>query len=475
MTHNWARKRFHIAIAPVVIAGVLAAVHVLHAQMAPPAWKIHQRSFALAANQTAEETLKSELPAEVLNNHVSFAEKALLIRGTDVVDSTDFQSDPAYSNSGPWSFASVIDRAFRRSGTAPEAVQGKIQEWAATPSPELRLLVKFWKAVDPKLKSVNKIPLRLLAVVNRIDLATMSCGPGKIGGAEVRFVYAGIPQPPEKPFFTGIVEFVLPCMSKADFQTMGAEWISLASEPSSTYLQQLERILDRRTSQASSVRVRVNGKQEATWNLGQFGVNAQGIVRQGADRQPDQTKVLYNCADRNTDFNEFVKSSLNSILNSNYVFTGQTFGTNIGTIIGATPSVLTLANLIVNSVKTDEARFSLSLNSCTGCHGWETVRKADDNDVAPFDHVKYRPYRQQSLLSNFLTGTETGNPGVGLWTVQPPVLSQCNPPQASARHYNDLLRRHLYLYILGSLDPNAADQVWADALKPSELTTSEVD
>jgi hypothetical protein len=472
MTRDRAWKGFRIAISAAAITGALAGARILRAQTAPAAWKIHQRSFTLAANQTAEEWLENVIPAEVLKDHGSFAEKALLMRGTDVVDSADFQSDPAYPNSGSWSFTSVMDRAFRLSGASPAAVEGNIQKWGKNLDPDISPLTEVWKAAGKDLP-VPKIPLRLLAVVNRIDLATMNgCGPGRIGKAEVRFVYAGIPPPSSDPFFTGIVEFILPCMSKADFHTMGQEWISLASEPSATYLRRLECILDRRTAQAASVRVRVNGEAPGgPWYLGQFAVSAQGLVRQQPDRQANY--VLNDCVDRDPCFNHFVRSHAKNIRNSNYSFTGQSFATNFGMLYHTPPSVLTLANVIGNPVKTDGIRFSLSINSCTGCHGWETVRSGSDS-ATPFDHVKYRVQCRRSLLSNFLTGTETGNPGIGLWTVgQPPVLSECSPPKASARNYNDLLRRHLYLYILNSLSPNDSDRVWINALKRSELTAGE--
>src|ERR1039458_1071506 len=114
MTRDRAWMGFRIAISAAAITGALAGARILRAQTAPAAWKIHQRSFTLAANQTAEEWLENVIPAEVLKDHGSFAEKALLMRGTDVVDSADFQSDPAYPNSGSWSFTSGMDRAFRQ-------------------------------------------------------------------------------------------------------------------------------------------------------------------------------------------------------------------------------------------------------------------------------------------------------------------------------------------------------------------------
>src|ERR1035438_3417501 len=100
MTRDRAWMGFRIAISAAAITGSLAGAGILRAQTAPAAWKIHQRSFTLAANQTAEEWLENVIPAEVLKDHGAFAEKALLMRGTDVVDSADFQSDPAYPNSG---------------------------------------------------------------------------------------------------------------------------------------------------------------------------------------------------------------------------------------------------------------------------------------------------------------------------------------------------------------------------------------
>jgi hypothetical protein len=129
----------------------------------------------------------------------------------------------------------------------PSKVDAEVQSQVAWRANRLSTI---WKSYDPQQK-VDNIPLRLLAVANRLDLgrivsdknskapAPIICPKGLICGAELHFVYAGALRPGQQdsslgdgaPYLNLILEFQLPPLSKKDFQELAWLWIGLYELP----------------------------------------------------------------------------------------------------------------------------------------------------------------------------------------------------------------------------------------------------
>ncbi len=410
-------------------------------------------------------------PAE----HVKFADGVLIVRSKDVVNASDFANPP-----GAWSFQSLISAALTKGcgANCPETPQRWLVDWVnGSHTGAFGIFKGTWNPQEPTLAN---IPLRLLAVVNRMDLAKVSdtnCNPLPLGGnmgkdaqmcgAEVRFVYAGINHS-DAPYLTVILEFVLPAMTKGQFLALAPYWTHL--ENSTNRMGDLESALiaslgGPSLSAIASARIRVNGT-DGIWRFGQAALywtqsSQPPPIDQELDQQP--SPKMPQCV-RDKKLANFVKT--NDVLHANYSLDSIGYQSTIGTIQPAAAYVLTFATGLVP----DNYRLAFSVNSCTGCHGFETVNTNNTAAPSPFDQVKYRKQDECSKLSNFLAGKgDGGEPTLSPWKVTrtaiyPGCLDTTHPPPAPGQ-FNDLWRRHIFFTILATLDPNAPDQNWVDRLE----------
>lgn len=453
-----------------VISGVVAGV-VAGSSLLGPSQQARQPRFVNRAvvSGAAAKCPPEDLPPQLVTGHQIFSERCLLIRDTAVVDSADFDSAPACAGLAPacWSFGSVLQLAFNRAAKAEvpeERVRGFVTDWRAS----LKSMLAFsrfdeaWRAADPGL-SLRKAPVRLLAIVNRMDLARLE--PAGMCGAEVRFIFGAIP-PPAGDLLSMIVEFVIPCLTKTQFKLLAGEWASLetldwaGSAP--PYHAKLKNLLAATAGRAKAVRLRLTINNFGTWDVRQFAFGSMGLDSQALDREPNVK--LGECQGRKTALGQFAIEQRASILASTHTLTSDLIKFE-STVDTTAPNVLTLSP-DTPIPELDRVRFALSVNSCVGCHGRETNTN--------FHHVKNRRKRgDKSILSSFLTGSPTGEPSATLCFKFTPPLAACGTT-AEPREFNDLLRRHLFLHTVRSLDPNAPDQKWQEELEKLGLTALQV-
>jgi hypothetical protein len=435
----------------------------------------------------------TDFPPDETKNHALVVDRVLLIRDPAIVDHLDFQSDPsaqhADSQPGPWSFARLMARAFQlkvplaEEQSFDEKVRKWVKAWSLSGGPPALSDLgskNLWNAAsDPPL---SKMPVRLLAVVNRLDLARMGVdsnghdlSEGQICHPEVRFVFAAIPGVGNKPFLELILEFVLPCYSKENFLKYAAGWDLLRNNAPDTpaYLAALEGVLESSLSSATDVRLRLNVTTGRVWDFRQYSFSDQGLAEAVLDEQPSKLVNLLVCAAAYP-LGDYIRTNLKSIVDSrpNYVpsasFKCSATNTELATcqaqLTQASQVSLTLSpellspDVTKDPAELDAIRFSLSISSCVGCHGWETTKlpqgNTDDLPPSTFDHVKYREKDAASGLSRFLAGDggtfEVPTPVNAPWQVNAPQAScdsgQVNGSIAPLRKYNDLLRRHQYLW-----------------------------
>jgi hypothetical protein len=431
-----------------------------------------------------------ELPDEVEKEHQAVSDRVLLIRTPAIVDHADFSNQQGSVAHQPWNFADVIQRAFKIGGAPHPAAQSLADSLRAAlsnatyfPGAVNHNFARAWADADP-LFSLAKAPVRLLAIINRIDLARTqdiyaNCPADKpFGGAELRFIYSARTATDDEHYLSLIVEFVLPCKTAAELQSIGNEWWPLKDmDPSSPkYRATLEGILDRRTIESGQVRLRVNGKATNSWNTREFGFTASGISPQDLARQYSAEVQLGVCQDSSQLLGKYVHANLPGVNDSNYTYgSGDPLATKTATIADPDESfhaVLTLGeNLTDSSNQTlsgkaaDDARYSLSLNACNACHGPETG--------VIFHQVSQRQPTRPSDLSGFLTGATDGAPSgsTGLLTAKTPTnisqLSNCAAlAKPQSRQFNDLLRRHVFLYYLRNPPRRRRNDNLLDLLAP---------
>jgi hypothetical protein len=462
--------------------------------------------------------LSLRYPISLEQDYIRFVDRALVIRGTNVVEDPLFQYDPFHDDPsalrGRWTFPNLLRLAL--TGFDPDKIATEIDEKIVRgPSPQLG---STWKKVDPKQR-LNTIPLRLLAVTNRLDLArlvvtpggapgSINCPKGQLCGAEIHFVYSGIIDPDatgtedSKPYLNLILEFVLPPLSKSEIRKLAWRWVDPFSRPAEHSAKDLDGLLTdvmQRWSQGPRTsRIRINA-HEGNWTLLQFAVTKQGLIRTPLNQEPNINNVQNTCVAADSPVGKYVAKNTEAILRSDYDFYQPGAAPNAQDCKGGMDvpqrcaaildegikQVLTLpANLVKPVQKTDAVRFSLSLNSCTGCHSYETRRyqvgPKGGSPLEPFNQLLYREKGQLSPISAFLGGGGDGRPHLyTAWRVEPPVSPVCGGPAPDAKSYNDLIRRavfHLVILDLPDLDSpfelldDVLDRIWSTALNRHGLT-----
>ena len=421
-----------------------------------------------------------DLPPVVVQQHDAVTNQVLMIRDLKVVKHAYFASP----SSGPWSFAGVIRRAFQV-GQVPQgtAEAGLVKAMQATLSDEFSLAGDQFNSAWNST-ALEAAPVHLLAIVNRLDLAHID--QTGVYGAEVRFVYEALHKDVATDFLKLIVEFVLPAITQKDSQTIAQSWMALENlsmDPDGSgkypFQDALKTLVDQLTARAAKVRLRANGADSShTWEPREFLFQNTGLVPGRLEREPHI--AIGQCQGSKLDLGKFAAAMTQPILDSEYqydnwpspqsqplvCFPQNDDNTCLNTIAGVDKHVLVLGKDVLSDSQRDDVRFSLSVNSCTACHGSET-------STGVFQIGPRYEGKQASQLSGFLTGAAGCGPS------DAPILTYCTAPintysspkgcQGVAkkdRSFNDLLRRHLFVYTVQQLDPAASWQTWRAALLP---------
>jgi hypothetical protein len=316
---------------------------------------------------------------------------------------------------------------------------------------------------DATANCVDTVPLRLLAVVFRPDLAHFQCGGDSSEGsqacdAEIRFDYGLIDQSGKSQSLNAIFEFVLAPKSKSDFQKMAADWQSMKSISAADLPATLDQKLNTylfATGAISSARVRISAEEGSAkpWDIYEYHFQNRGIERTNLDGEIGSKWYGGHCA-LSQPASQFAAGF---DLNADRIAIPQALAVDASEFIA--PFRIELGQPTAGSTIDPQVRFRLALNTCSGCHSTESGM------AQPFSQIRNRDSGQVSTLSPFLTGSDTGgDPTMGYHTVSLTFngLHDCQSP-AETHSFNDLLRRELYLDKMLSLDPAANN--WADQLR----------
>lgn len=410
-----------------------------------------------------------------------FAERVLMIRDPGVVTDPGRTVDPCtgFGNpNGVWTFNHLITEMANQpaSGIDPSVfAESWLQNWTANqtintfpvPSrPQMQAIIKQWRTASGGGKlDLRKAPLRLLAIVSRVDLRRTTAGGGGYGGnvsgnfldaGEARFIF-GFVLPPgwtlqggysrnDAPIidsngcqalpFSVIFEYRVPKCHCEAVRDWARNWVDLVNWVPGTpdYNDRLHRLTEQ------FVRANANPTRPNGSAIGQIRSNEIALAAPWQLREFQLTQFPWSFANETTTADTAFDGFNNGPLFGNWVLTqivpalaGPNFDQPVpgvplffgGNFLGARPEVpgpgffwngagLNLANLPENW-----GRHRASLNACNGCHAGET------NTI--FVHVDPSSPVLPAGLSGFLTGITVNDPAFG----------------APARTFNDLARREI--------------------------------
>jgi hypothetical protein len=393
-------------------------------------------SFDIASN---EETEPGEYPIEFLvfqagsfanlsraaATHVVAAptgcfarsNRSLMIRDVIVVDDplrTTFDGPADDPRTGAWSFGGLMRRLAATPADAARITEGMFSTFLETQNvngfeiqPRSALapvVLDPWPRDGEGNLDLTRAPMRLLAIVNRLDLHHLPSG--KAG--EGRFVFGVLDQDGNPLEFTVILEYVLPGSSEADRLSWAQAFHALKALPfpSEAYNAALQAITDGFTArgalpgapnESALIDIRTNEFAfDFRWQLREFRLDDSGsLVPAPLFQTPDQS---FNFT---ASLASFINQNQASILAETHeaplFFGGQPFAT------GAVFNDIDVWD--APGILDNEARHKFSLNTCNGCHGGETN--------TGFLHVFPRFAGEESSLSGFLLGTTVSDPVTG--------------------------------------------------------------
>lgn len=351
--------------------------------------------------------------------------RELVIRATTIVDDpvrTQWDGNPTAADSGVWHFGRLMTHMAGDQDPS-DFVESWLELWVTNrvvngqtiPSRAAMqdLVLDEWPRLGNGKLDLTQAPMRLLAIVNRVDLASTN------DAGEGRFVFGVLGPGGSALPFTVILEYDLP-LSTMSLQEWTNAWHELSAfAPSSsdykTRLQALTMafagpdVLPSRPNGSAISQVRSNEiALDAPWELREFKLDTDGNLRQ-------RTVAL---------------TPKGAIDGTNQL--GRYINANEAQILGGTHTVpLTFEDVSFRSggienqidfwsapnIANPAARHLFSLGTCNGCHGAETGTF--------FLHINPREPGQMAPLSGFMTGIDVVDPDDG----------------STTRTFDDILRR----------------------------------
>jgi hypothetical protein len=361
---------------------------------------------------------------------------------------------------GVWTFKHLITEMAHQStsGIDPAVFAEQwLQHWLSNQTintftvnarPNMSFILNNWPRKSDGTLDLDKSPLRLLAIVSRLDLAAVRGGGSGYGtrtgdfldGGEARFIFGFLDQCNPLPFSV-IFEFRVPKCHCLEVRSWARQWISLANYTlgSSAYNARLERITEQFV-RADAAPTRPNGSAigqvrtdeiflAGPWELREFQLDQRFFSFLHEKTTADTPHDSFNGG---PGFADWVRNGVIPGLPNNVPKVPLIFSPH-GNFLGANPQEPTAlfhwdapSLDICGNLLERQGRFTASLNSCNGCHSGETG--------TPFVQVDpSTPLGTPAFLSGFLTGINVNDPAM--------VARGC--PTVDVHHFDDLDRREL--------------------------------
>jgi hypothetical protein len=182
-----------------------------------------------------------------------------------------YDCDQAWCATADFSFASLFQAAARLANPSQPDAEGLARAWYDTASQ-----VDAGVPAAFEYSSLNQLPLQLLAVANRMDMATFD-GTWWTG-AEIHLAYGVASDGATPADFSLILEFVVNPKNRADFQSLAQTWVNLSqltADQSAIPLRDALRasgipLVDGDAAGVAQIKLRINHDVSAQWRLTQF-------------------------------------------------------------------------------------------------------------------------------------------------------------------------------------------------------------
>ena len=409
------------------------------------------------------------VPPATLKPHTVVVEKELIMTNVKVVESSR-----AKEVVGPWHIRTLFSNMI--GGAEPSQLMLQwLGEWEEDRTvnglvipkrPRIRELV-----IDPWLKASgmagkpasevqlkwSAAPFRLLAIVNRFDLAQADPMLDRIDNAgEGRFVFGVTSDGPDGPSvqFTVIFEYRQRANSKKQFEDWAKAWHALGDETlgkkdefPENYLSALEAITTKFSGPGAALhQLRTNEiVLQVPWELREFQVEGNRLVSVTVKQNPDisfnQTSVL----------DAYLKTFILDVPPAM-----PSGAKNVPFLAASSINEKPVWNLSTPSqdAKLKKRLADFAKNTCNGCHGVEGGMIGRE-----FTQVQPREPGQESILAGFLTGkAPAGQSNEGAEEFTDPRDSQKKIPFA-----NDLGQRKTMLMQVaepGTVPSAAGEPLW---------------
>jgi hypothetical protein len=366
---------------------------------------------------------------------------------------TTFERPAGDRRAAVWTFGHLMEQVAPTPDRAPALVEALLGTWLADQDvngftvrarPEIApLLLDEWPRDAGGRLDLARAPLRLLAIVNRMDLRSLARGIAGQG----RFVFGVVDPAGEPTPFTMILEYRLRATTERDLLEWARSWHELGElpVPSETFNTHLQAITDRFASRGADpwgangsalATVRTNEIALASpWELRQFELAPfDGFLHLApVDATPDLGFL------GTTELAQFVLGHEPAILSGTFEvprrFEGAPFRGG---------SAVNLAEpWTAPGIGSSRLRRAFSLGTCNGCHSIPETG-------TEFLQLRPRSSGTESSLSGFLTGAALHDPIDGEIEV-----------------FGDLLRRKTDLESLACrCGSERCEAAWRDLYRP---------
>jgi Concanavalin A-like lectin/glucanases superfamily len=374
----------------------------------------------------------------------AYISRELMLTDLSIVEDpirTTWTGPPSDPRTGAWTFATLMENLAPTPEAAPAMVQQLVNTWLTDQTvngftvaarPEIQaLVIDPWPKTSDGALDLTQAPLRLSAIVNRLDVRNLD--QGKAG--EGRFVFGVLDQFGNPQQFTLIVEYALPATTDADVLTWANAWHGLSSNPfpSEQYNAALQALTTKFTGRNASpgqpngsalAQLRTNEiALSFEWELREFHLSpTTGLLQEaGVALTPDLS------LDQTQPVGDFVNQNQAAILTQIFTVPPTFEGAPFQGGSSLNPFTFWSAPGIVDN----DARQLFSLNTCNGCHGQETG--------TAFLQIAPRFPGQEAQLSGFLTGITLPDPVSGVTRTFGDLVARqkdleslvCAPPPAT--------------------------------------------
>ncbi|MEW6057442.1 MAG: hypothetical protein AB1540_12590 [Bdellovibrionota bacterium] len=331
------------------------------------------------------------------------AEKELVITDLSVVN------DPrAHAPNGPWTFGYLMRQLTPKGMHPSDFVLRWLNEWMLTkkiasdmvePRKAIEKIVSDWPKKEDGRLDLDRAPLRLLAIVNRID----NRGPFTRGGAgEGRFVFSFLAPNGTPLSFTVIFEYLLPRLPKKGLtvRSWARRWHALGNhsfgEQYNRALQEITDLFTRRGSfpgrrnHSALNQLRTNEISLASpWQMREFKLSRNGMLKMTTTKQtPAEHFNVGSIEDEHSKLIRWMIDHKDEILAEKHIVPRQLLGAKSHAPFVWAPK----ANELGQEMK--KVRKVFALNTCNGCHSSETNTS--------FLHIAPRSAETSARLSQFM-------------------------------------------------------------------------